>query len=133
MTLVRLCIFILLVLTCCSCTMLSSPDPVPQGWEAVVQSEWNIAVNDLKEAGLSQNELGSVQRHDFAWKEMPGVFECAGVQANGCYSKKTGSHSLIRWNKNTPSALQHEIGHGILDKLGYGCWKEYQHTERSCP
>ena len=124
---------VILSLMITSCSMLTSPSSVPLEWEDTIDTEWVIAHNDLKARGVPELKLQSVQKHDFSWKEMPGVFECGGVQANGCYTRRTGSHSLIRWNKDTPSALRHEIGHGILDKLGYSCWNEYQHTERSCP
>lgn len=120
---------LLLPLLFASCSVLSSPSSVPEAWEATVESEWSIAVGNLKAAGVPRHKLDTIQRHDFSWEEHPGVFMCNDIEANGCYN----TSGLISWNVQTPSALQHEIGHGILHKLGYSCWKEYEHTERSCP
>ena len=123
---------LLLPLLFTSCSVLTSPSSLPESWEATVEAEWAIATDNLESAGVPRYKLSTIQRHDFSWKEHPGTFMCGEVEANGCYSTQVGSHSTIAWNAKTPHALRHEIGHGILHKLGYSCWKQYEH-KGGCP
>lgn len=127
----RLAIIALMALA--SCSLVTSTDSVPVSWEDTVKEQWAIADSDLELRGVSRSRLDTVQWHDFSWVEHPGPFECAGKPANGCYGHGFGKHDTIEWNAKTPHVLHHEIGHAILHKLGYSCWKEYQHTERGCP
>ena len=121
------------VLLLASCSLVTSPSNVPESWEATVKEQWAIAAQDLEREGVPRQRIDSVQKHEFSWKEHQGSFDCGGVEANGCYRTGLGKHDSVEWNKNTPHVLQHEIGHGILHKLGYDCWKDYQHTEKGCP
>jgi len=127
---------ILIALTALSsCSIVTSPDQVPTSWEDTVKEQWAITVADLLLRGVPQSKLDTIQWHHFSWKEHPGPFNCNdnNIPDNGCYRHGLGKHGSIEWNAQTPSVLHHEIGHAILHKLGYSCWKEYQHTERGCP
>jgi hypothetical protein len=96
----------------------------------IYKSEWAIAVDTLAARGVPMDRLSPLKWTMFTYRTHNGAFNCDGEDPldNGCFSS-----GLIRWNTKTPSVLRHEMGHGILRKLGYGCWAEYEHTTQSCP
>jgi hypothetical protein len=110
--------------------MLTSPSPVDAAWEEVVKFEWGIAVARLEAAGVPRWRIDEVQWHDFSWEPKSEAVQCGNEKDKACYSKGGLDHSIIRWwHPKWDTALRHEIGHGILDKLGYDCWKDWEHVD----
>lgn len=115
--------FILATLCLTSCALPpTSPKDIPD-W---IRDEWAIGQERVALAMGDIPAIYDILLEMFYLEEMPGVFKCNGVWANGCYS--SGKHR-IRYNKDTPSVIRHEAGHAILHRLQMVCWHNFEHTE----
>ena len=115
----------LLLLALVGCDSPTAPSDVPSTWVDTVEFEWAAAVDELTAANVPGWKVAAIKWHDFTWREHPGPFTCGDVEdARGCY---TTGWDMIEWSALHPTALRHEIKHGILHKLQYGCWRCVDH------
>jgi hypothetical protein len=99
--------------------------------DEVVQNEWAIATARLEAAGVPRWKIDTIQWHDFSWEPQNYPVNCGGVEAYGCYQGgDLGRHPTIKWWRQYDNTLRHEIGHGILDQLGYSCWEDWEHKDK---
>jgi hypothetical protein len=96
----------------------------------IYETEWAIAVADLQARGVPKERLDRLSWSSFTYRPTKGLFYCGDILTGGCYY----STGTIKWCECTPTALRHEMGHGILHRLGYRCWTDYQHEGTDgCP
>ena len=87
-------------------------------------TEWRIAQDNL--VSIAGQAAYTVSITQFEVKVTDGIFSCGGAPANGCFSSV---RKRITWNTHTPTVIRHEAGHAILWRLGYACWRTYEHID----
>lgn len=112
-----------------SCTLPTGPSEISE--TGVEQTEWDIAISALADRDVPMWKLATLDWTEFRYKQHDGMFYCGDILTAGCYDYTLG---LIEWTVTESYVLRHEMGHAILHRLGYKCWRDYQHPGTdSCP
>jgi len=132
--LILLSTFLLLLI---GCPLLpTSYDPLEQGIEPWMRSQWHTAQNELSQLVPIPHDprrrrgVFDISIDRFTFRKEPDIFKCGPITTYGCFHP---GGRLIRWWGGSPDVVKHEAKHAILWALGDSRWPCIEHPDEVCP